>query len=86
MIAIYNNEVPTVKADGDIKSIALKIILHLTGVVVSDSMVKDCHHMGDKILVSFVHAGTCSPIVKILATNRSNQQCLRTWININQSP
>ena len=86
MIAIHNNKVPTVKADGDIKSIALKIILHLTGVGESDSMVKDCHHIGDKILISFVHAGTCSPIVKILATNSSNQHRRKTWINIHQSP
>ena len=55
MIAIYNNEVPTVKADGDIKSIALKIILHLTGVGESDSMVKDRHHIGDTDMEYFIN-------------------------------
>ena len=86
MVSIYGNEVPKVKADEDIKAIAINIIVDLTGVVVRDHMVKDCHRMSDKILVSFVYAGTCSSIVKILASHRSNQHRHRTWINIHQSP
>ena len=86
MVSINGKKVPEVQDDEDIKAIAIKIILDLTGVVVRDHMVKDCHRMGDKILVSFVYAGTCSPIVKILASHRTNQHHHKTWINIHQSP
>ena len=86
MIAINGKEVPHFNPDEDIKAITLKLILDLTGVVVAESQVKDCHRMGEKILLSFVQAGTCSPISKILCSNRRNQHRLATWINIHQSP
>ena len=52
--------------DKDIKDIALNLIHNLSGVVVHENQVKDCHRMGAKILLSFMHVGTCSPIGRIL--------------------
>ena len=85
MIVIYGKDVPTVKENEDIKAIALKLIHDLSGVTVHDSQVKDCHRMGPKILLSFVHAGTCSPISRIML-DKSAMHRTGTWINVHQSP
>ena len=85
MVVIYGRDVPDYTRDENTKAIALTLILNLSGVDVKDSHVKDCHRMGRKILVRFVHSGTCSPISRILFAKRTMHK-KGTWINIHQCP
>ena len=85
MIVISGRDVPASKRDENTKAIALRIIHSLSGVTVADREVKDCHRMGKKILLSFIHAGTCSPISRIVSNKRAMHRS-GTYINVRQCP
>ena len=86
MIVISGRNVPAFKSGEDIKAIALRLVLNLSGVAVDERQVKDCHRMGRKILLSFVYAGTCSPISRIIYSNKREMHRSRTYIHVHQCP
>ena len=87
VISISGPGVPAVKADEDILQVALDIVRKVTNVKLCPDEIRNVHRMGPKILLEFLHAGTLSPIVKIL--DRKHHQAMvkeKTWLNVHMHP